>query len=233
LGAAPSADRGCRGGGGRQCAVCLLPDLWWANTGRLLVGASVAVAFVSMLKLATHWFAPRQFALASGMALFCGVVGGVMAGVPLRMLIEAWGWRPVMATSALVTGLLAVAIWLRVRDDPRDLGYLSHAPATLTGSGPCGDPQGMIEVLSYRNIWILLITPIGIAGRRADLCRPLGRALSAPGAWPRNPAAAAITSLLLIAWAVGGPLLGALSERIGQRRPLYVGPPPRRSPAGR
>jgi MFS family permease len=34
--------------------------------------------------------------------------------------------------------------------------------------------------------------------------------------------AAAITSLLLIAWAIGGPLLGALSERIGQRRPLYV-----------
>jgi hypothetical protein len=44
----------------------------------------VAVAFVSMLKLATHWFAPRQFALASGLALLFGVVGGVIAGVPLR-----------------------------------------------------------------------------------------------------------------------------------------------------
>jgi MFS family permease len=34
--------------------------------------------------------------------------------------------------------------------------------------------------------------------------------------------AAAITSLLLIAWAVGGPVLGSLSERMGRRRPLYV-----------
>ncbi|HQO29087.1 MAG TPA: MFS transporter, partial [Accumulibacter sp.] len=34
--------------------------------------------------------------------------------------------------------------------------------------------------------------------------------------------AAALTSLLLIAWAIGGPLLGALSERLGRRRPLYV-----------
>lgn len=66
-------------------------DLWWANAGRLLIGASVAVAFVSMLKLATHWFAPRQFALASGLALLFGVVGGVIAGVPLGMLIEALG----------------------------------------------------------------------------------------------------------------------------------------------
>ncbi|MEF8700814.1 MAG: MFS transporter [Candidatus Accumulibacter sp. UW25] len=197
-------------------------DLGWANTGRLLVGASVAVAFVSMLKLATHWFAPRQFALASGMALFCGVVGGVMAGVPLRMLIEAWGWRPVMATSALVTGLLAVAIWLRVRDDPRDLGYLSHAPATLTGTGHAAILRDMIEVLSYRNIWILLITPIGIAGAVLTFAGLWGVPYLRQVHGLETRSAAAITSLLLIAWAIGGPLLGALSERIGQRRPLYV-----------
>jgi MFS family permease len=67
------------------------PTLFWANAGRLLIGASVAVAFVSMLKLATRWFKPSQFALASGIALFCGVVGGVVAGVPLRMLVESYG----------------------------------------------------------------------------------------------------------------------------------------------
>jgi len=72
------------------------PSLFWANAGRLLIGASVAEAFVSMLKLATHWFAPRQFALVSGMALFCGVLGGVFAGVPLRLLVESFGWRSVM-----------------------------------------------------------------------------------------------------------------------------------------
>jgi MFS family permease len=69
------------------------PTLFWANMGRLLIGASVAVAFVSMLKLASHWFAPKQYALASGMALLMGVVGGVVAGVPLRFLVEAFGWR--------------------------------------------------------------------------------------------------------------------------------------------
>jgi sugar phosphate permease len=198
------------------------PDLWWASAGRLLVGASVAVAFVSMLKLATHWFAPRQFALASGMALFCGVVGGVIAGVPLRMLIEAFGWRPVMAASALVTGLLAAAIWLRVRDDPRDLGYLSHAPVTVTGAGHAAILSGMIEVLSYRNIWILLITPIGIAGAVLTFAGLWGVPYLRQVHGLETKAAAAITSLLLIAWAVGGPLLGALSERLGQRRPLYV-----------
>jgi len=34
--------------------------------------------------------------------------------------------------------------------------------------------------------------------------------------------AATITSMLLVAWALGGPLLGAWSERSGKRKPLYV-----------
>ena len=197
-------------------------DLWWANAGRLLIGASVAVAFVSMLKLATHWFAPRQFALASGLALLFGVVGGVIAGVPLGMLIEAWGWRPVMGASAALTALLSVTIWLRVRDDPQDVAYLSHAPAAATGKTHTPILRGMGEVLSYRNIWILLITPIGIAGAVLTFAGLWGVPYLRQVHGLDTRAAAAITSLLLIAWAVGGPVLGALSERMGRRRPLYV-----------
>ncbi len=198
------------------------PDLWWASGGRLLIGASVAVAFVSMLKLAGHWFAPQQFALASGLALVFGVVGGVIAGVPLRMLIEAWGWRPVMTVSAALTAVLAVAIWLRVRDDPVDRGYDSHTLATH-GGGPHGSIlHGMAEVLSYRNTWILLITPIGVAGAVLTFAGLWGVPYLRQVHGLETRTAAAITSLLLIAWAVGGPLLGTLSQRIGRRRPLYV-----------
>ena len=35
-------------------------------------------------------------------------------------------------------------------------------------------------------------------------------------------AAAAITSILLVAWALGGPILGSWSERMGRRKPLYL-----------
>ena len=34
--------------------------------------------------------------------------------------------------------------------------------------------------------------------------------------------AAAITSAMMLAWAVGGPVLGGLSDRIGRRKPLYI-----------
>ena len=60
------------------------------------------------------------------MALLMGVVGGVVAGVPLRFLVEAFGWRPVMGVSAALTAMLCVVTWLRVRDDPVERGYASH-----------------------------------------------------------------------------------------------------------
>ena len=41
-------------------AFALAPTYALAALGRLLVGASVGVAFVAMLKLAAHWFAPAH-----------------------------------------------------------------------------------------------------------------------------------------------------------------------------
>ena len=34
--------------------------------------------------------------------------------------------------------------------------------------------------------------------------------------------AAGVTSVLLIAWAVGGPFMGAMSDRVGRRKPLFI-----------
>ena len=200
----------------------MAPTLFWANAGRLLVGASVSVAFVSMMKLATHWFAPRHFALATGMALFVGIVGGVAAGVPLRMLVESFGWRPVMGVVAGLTALLAILIWWRVRDDPAEAGYTSHAvPDPSAGAHP---PiwRGVLEVLSYHNVWMLLLAPIGLAGSVLTFAGLWGVPYFRQIHGLDTRSAAAITSLLLVSWALGGPILGAWSERLGRRKPIYV-----------
>ena len=198
------------------------PTIFWANMGRLLIGASVAVAFVSMLKLASHWFAPKQYALASGMALLMGVVGGVVAGVPLRFLVEAFGWRPVMGVSAVVTVVLCIATWLRVRDDPVERGYASHFQGAHGSHAGTSLLRGLMEVLSYRNVWILTAVPIGFSGAVLTFAGLWGVPFlrQVHGLDPK--AAAAITSILLVAWALGGPLLGSWSERMGRRKPLYL-----------
>lgn len=198
-------------------------SLLLAGLGRLLIGGSVAVAFVCMLKLAAHWLAPRQFALSGGLALFIGIVGAVAAGVPLRLLVDQFSWRPVMMVSAGVTAVVAIAIWWLVRDDPQERGYRSHAFEHDDAAGPPdGVLTGVRRVLGYRNTWLLFLVPGGVVGTILAFAGLWGVPYLVTHYGLSTADAAAIGSAILIAWALGGPLLGGLSDRIGRRKPLYV-----------
>jgi nitrate/nitrite transporter NarK len=79
--------------------------------GRGLIGGTVAVAWVSMLKLSTHWFDARRLGTVTGIALAIGTMGAVLAGLPLRTLSDAYGWRNVMGASGVIALVLAAAIF--------------------------------------------------------------------------------------------------------------------------
>ena len=202
----------------------LAQDVSWANMGRLLIGGSVAVAFVGMLKLAAHWMPPRQYALASGLALFCGVMGAVFAGVPLRLLLDAFGWRPVMLVSAFVTCAVAVGIWWVVRDDPKDKGYASYAfrHSDAATHIPTNILAGIREVFRYRNTWLLYFVPGAVVGSVLTFAGLWGVPYLTTHYGMQNTTAAALCSTLLVAWAIGGPVFGWLSDHLGHRKPLYV-----------
>ena len=200
------------------------PDLGWAGVGRFLIGGSVAVAFVGLLKVAAGWFAPHRFALVSGLALFFGIVGAVFAGTPLRILVDLYGWRPVVLFSSLATLLVGAGTWLFVRDYPHEKGYqdFPNTPSVGAIEGGSGVVSDLIEVFRYRNTGLLFLIPGGIVG-----C-----VLTFSGLWGVpylialhnvSPAVAAtLASSLLVAWAVGGPFFGWLSDRIGNRKSLYI-----------
>jgi MFS family permease len=203
----------------------LAPTLFWADLSRLLIGASVAVAFVAMLKLAIHWFPARRFAMVSGMALFCGLVGAVSAGVPLRALVDLFGWRAVMIGSALISFLVAAATWFFVWDDPSKLGYTSHAPASASHSMDRPRPgflKALREIFRYKNAWLLITIPSGVVGPVLAFSGLWGVPFLTTHYQLSPTMAAAVTSTLLIAWALGGPILGAWSDRIGKRKPIYA-----------
>ena len=48
------------------------PDFVWASVGRFLIGGSVAVAFVGLLKLSNSWFPSRYYAMVGGDGLTVG-----------------------------------------------------------------------------------------------------------------------------------------------------------------
>jgi predicted MFS family arabinose efflux permease len=180
------------------------------------------VAWVGTLKLAALWCPPQRFALASGLALAAGMSGAVSAGVPLAAAVAQFEWRPVMLAVALATIVVCGAIWLVVRDDPKDRGYLGYSPVQASGAARASAWQGLAEVLRYRNTWLIFLAPQGISGATIAFGGLWGvpYLVSVYGFTPAR--AAFYCSALMLAWALGGPLFGAFSDRLRERKPLYV-----------
>ncbi|MCB0032944.1 MAG: MFS transporter [Anaerolineales bacterium] len=202
----------------------LAPTITLASLGRFLIGGSVAVAFVATLQIAGRWLPPKQFALASGLTLLIGVLGAVFAGVPLQAGIDAFGWRAVMLGSAVLPFAAAIAIWFFVRDRPQEMGY--------TGFGIADTPpdqtswqevlKGIVEVLSYRNGWLLFIIPGGLGGAVLAFAGLWGVPFMKTHYGLSDNTAASLATTLLVTFALSGPLMGGLSDRIGRRKLPYL-----------
>ena len=200
------------------------PGVGWAAAGRLLIGGSVAVAFVGLLKLATQWFAPQRFALISGLALFFGVVGAVFAGTPLRLLVDAFGWRQVVMFSAVATFAIAISTWVFVRDFPSQKGFYDFPGAPASSGKKLTGPiiNGIRRVFAYRNTWLLCIIPGGMVGCILAFSGLWGVPYLTTMYGIPSAKAALLTSALMVAWAIGGPFFGWLSDRLKNRKTIYT-----------
>ncbi len=198
--------------------------IFWAGAGRLLIGGSVAVAFVGLLKVASSWFPPRLFAMVSGLALFSGIIGAVFAGPPLRLLMNWYSWRSIIAGSAVFTFLICAGIWIFVRDSPREKGYTDFPQpgGSAPGKSNTSIIGGIVEVFRYPNTLLLCIIPGGLVGCVLTFSGLWGVPYLATHHHLSTAGASALATTLMIAWAVGGPVFGGLSDRLGHRKPLYL-----------
>jgi len=142
------------------------PEFIGAGLGRLLIGGSVAVAFVGLLKLSSSWFPKNFYAFVAGNALSIGLIGAITAGPPLRFLIDIFNWRSIIFTTGLMTLILGSLIWFIVREWTQEKGHPGFTdripqPEALSLKGIW---QNLFKVLKYRNTLLLFIIPGGIVG---------------------------------------------------------------------
>jgi MFS family permease len=196
-----------------------------ACAGRAIVGGATAAAWLVILKLATHWFPSRRFAMISGLGLLIGNIGALTAQVPLRLMVENFNWRTVVSSSGVIILLIAVLAWLLVRNDPSLRGYLSYAPLKIQTQGKTSLSQvgaGFRRIFTYRNTWLIFFAQGGLAGPIMTFTGLWGPPfLKARFAIP-STTAAAVCSVMIVCWAGASPVFGALSDKIGRRKPLYV-----------
>ncbi len=214
----------CALAGAGSALFALADGLWMAYAGRLLIGGSVAFTWVGALVIISRWFPPERFAMVSGMTLALGMLGGVGGQAPLALLIDAIGWRAALGLAGglalLLSGLLALVV--------RDRGPYAPPPApdpaeNRTHRRPrTGLRAGLARVVRNPQTWV-----VGLYG--ASLTTPM---LSFAGLWGvpylervhgvERELAALATSGLMIGWAVGAPVMGALSDRWRRRRAVML-----------
>ncbi len=183
-----------------------------ASLGRALIGGAVAFGYVGTMTIAAHWFPPGRFSLLVGLLQAVGMAGAVAGQAPLRLVVDVAGWRETMILVGALAALLALSLFLVLRDRPdkRKIGG-----GLLAGIG---------QVLKRRDSW-------GNAIAGLTLSAPM---LAFSGLWAvpwltqvhgySKPEAAAATSLVFIGWGISAPIYGWLTDRIGRRKPLlYFG----------
>ena len=130
-----------------------------AVLARILVGLGVSMVFIPTMKLLSQWFRVSEFAYMAAIVNTMGGVGALTAAAPLAYMTSEVGWRMSFELIGLVTLVMALLVWLTVRNRPSDLGWPSIAEIDHRGSGVVTPPQtigllqGAKRVLTEKYFW--------------------------------------------------------------------------------
>ena len=184
-----------------------------ASISRLLIGGSVAFAFVGTLTLLTFWFDAHRFATYAGLLQSAGMLGAMLGQAPLRLVVEAISWRgaiTVLAVTGFALAVLAYTVTPRRTAADRDVKSTKVPDA------------GIGHILKQRRNWLCAFTGFGMAAPM------LGFAALWAVPWLTTvrgfsqTQSAGIASMVFMGWLAGAPVCGWISDRLGRRLPVVL-----------
>lgn len=191
----------------------LADTLSHALIGRTLVGLGVSVTFIAMLKIIALSFEERRFASLTGLGVFIGNIGSVMAGVPLAYAASEIGWRNVFVAVAVASLVFGTLSWWMMR------GSAAMGGAKVDRTVVIG---GLLSVIRNRLSWAPALTNLGLCGSYFTFAGLWAMPyLTQVHGYTRNIAATHL-SLMYAGFAVGCLVLGIVSDRLRQRKSILV-----------
>jgi sugar phosphate permease len=201
----------------------LAPTVFVAIVGRTLVGLGVAMLFVPTLKILAEWFHVREFAVMTGILMALGGVGSLIAATPLAWLSARIGWRFSFVAVGFFTLVLAVLVFLFVRNRPADLGWPSPAENRQSGLPPIGLMEGVGKVLTSPAFWPLAIWFFFDCAVFFSFGGLWGGPFLIQVYGLDKTHAARILSMLAVGMIVGSPLLSYVSNTVFRaRKPVLM-----------
>ncbi|MBL8416978.1 MAG: MFS transporter [Dechloromonas sp.] len=120
----------------------------WSDTlsglaiGRALIGLGVSACLMASFKAFSQWFPPERQASLTGWIMASGGLGALAASKPLELALGFAGWREIMLALAVITLLVATALWWFVPD--------KEGPK---GAGLAEQLAGVRQVFGSRHFW--------------------------------------------------------------------------------
>ncbi|MCL9780512.1 MFS transporter [Vibrio sp. S4M6] len=183
--------------------------LVWAEIGRAMMGAGVAFATVTYLKVASTWFSAKRFAFLSGLVPTAVMVGAVFGQVPLAHVVSDEGWRRSLDLVAVLGVVLSLAFLVFVRDKKSQ-----DSQAVRKDKIGWKDSLGVLK--SPANWMLTLYSGLAFAPL-AVFAGLWGNPFLTTTYHITTSQAASLTSLVFIGLGVGGPVFGLLSDYTGKR----------------
>jgi MFS family permease len=193
-------------------------NIYQAEISRFITGLGSAFALIGALVLASRWFPANRFALLNGLIITIGMSGAFFGEAPFGYLVQLFHWQSIIIVLGLIGVALAALIYYVVRDTPPGEVDVRHSSEGVSIFA------GLMKIVTCKQSWLtalyggLMFAPtpaLGAMWGTSYLVTTRGISLTT---------ADFIISILFIGWAVGSPLFGAFSDRIGRRKPpMYIG----------
>jgi len=191
-----------------------------AIAARAGIGVGMAAVLMGSYKIFTTWFSPQEFATLAGILISVGNLGAITATTPLAHLSDLFGWRTAFIGMASITLLIAIVIYLVVRDHPPSKDCLS-LPTSLSETNIF---SGLVQVFRSSRFWCL--APLAFAS--------YGTLITVQGLWggpylmDTYAMSKAEASSVLLTIPIGiicfSPFWGRWSDRLQQRKfPVLLG----------
>ena len=181
------------------------------------------LAFVPTMKVLAEWFAAREFALMTGILMAMGGVGSLTATIPLAML-SAWiGWRYSFIFVGVLTLILALLVWVFVRDRPAEMGLPSPVTGAVGGNAKISMGDAVRRVLTCPHFWPVAVWFFFNCGVFFSLGGLWGGPYLIQVYGLTKSEAGRILSMIALGMVIGSPLLSFLSSNVFRaRKPVIV-----------
>jgi len=180
-------------------------SLWLASVSRLVIGGSVAFAFVGTLTILTYWFAPARFAMFAGLLQSSGMVGAVLGQAPLRLAVEQYQWRDTVYALGIIALVLAIVAHVTVPKRSRKV---------RVSASPVPAKAGVSSIIASRRNWLCALAGFGMAAPMLGFAALWGVPWLSTVRGIDQTQSAGVASMVFLGWLLVAPVAGWICEPI-------------------